>query len=86
MVKVASERRGKGTGNETSERVKYSHEIERAKFKISTMTSLDAFLLFLIFSTSATQRPIVLVLRENRLRFGTDLSRGTPSQLPVCTP
>ena len=44
MVKVASERRCKGgvTGNETSERVLkiQSHEIERAKFKISTMTSV----------------------------------------------
>ena len=42
MVKVASKHRGKGrvTGNETSERVKYSHESERAKFKISTMTSV----------------------------------------------
>ena len=43
MVKVASERRGKGgvTGNETSGTCKIqSHEIERAKFKISTMTSV----------------------------------------------
>ena len=39
MVKVASECRGKGgvTGNECKIQ---SHEIERAKFKISTMTSV----------------------------------------------
>ena len=43
MVKVASERRGKGgvTGNETSERVKYRVTKSRGpSFKISTMTSV----------------------------------------------
>ena len=42
MVKVASERQSKGgvTGNESGERVKYSHKTERAKFKTSTMMNV----------------------------------------------